>query len=186
MVVQTKHRFSVKEYYRMAETGVLRPDARVELLNGEIIDMSPIGPFHGGLVNRLIRIYGKLSNGRWQASAQNPLRLDDHSEPEPDFMLLKPSPDDYTSRHPRPDEAFLLVEVADASLDYDLEEKLPAYGHAGVAEVWIVNLRDQSLEVYREPHFTGYGSKTIVRAGDTIAPLAFPDAAVDVAELLKK
>jgi len=186
MVVQTKHRFSVKEYYRMAETGVLRPDARVELLNGEIIDMSPIGPFHGGLVNRLIRIYGKLSNGRWQASAQNPLRLDDHSEPEPDFMLLKPSPDDYTSRHPRPDEAFLLVEVADASLDYDLEEKLPAYGHAGVCEVWIVNLRDQSLEVYREPHFTGYGSKTIVRAGDTVAPLAFPDAAVDVAELLKK
>ena len=170
----------------MAETGVLRPDARVELLNGEIIDMSPIGPFHGGLVNRLIRIYGKLSNGRWQASAQHPLRLDDHSEPEPDFMLLKPSPDDYTSRHPRPDEAFLLVEVADASLDYDLEEKLPAYGHAGVAEVWIVNLRDQSLEVYREPHFTGYGSKTVVRAGDTVAPLAFPDAAVDVAELLKK
>jgi len=170
----------------MAETGVLRPDARVELLNGEIIDMSPIGPFHGGLVNRLIRIYGKLSNGRWQASAQNPLRLDDHSEPEPDFMLLKPSPDDYTSRHPRPDEAFLLVEVADASLDYDLEEKLPAYGHAGVAEVWIVNLRDQSLEVYREPHFTGYGSKTVVRAGDTVAPLAFPDASVDVAELLKK
>lgn len=101
-------------------------------------------------------------------------------------MLLKPSPDDYTSRHPRPDEAFLLVEVADASLDYDLEEKLPAYGHAGVAEVWIVNLRDQSLEVYREPHFTGYGSKTVVRAGDTVAPLAFPDAAVDVAELLKK
>ena len=170
----------------MAETGVLRPDARVELLNGEIIDMSPIGPFHGGLVNRLIRIYGKLSNGRWQASAQNPLRLDDHSEPEPDFMLLKPSPDDYTSRHPQPDEVFLLVEVADASLDYDLEEKLPAYGHAGVADVWIVNLRDQSLEVYREPHFTGYGSKTVVRAGDTVAPLAFPDAAVDVAELLKK
>jgi len=170
----------------MAETGVLRPDARVELLNGEIIDMSPIGPFHGGLVNRLIRIYGKLSNGRWQASAQNPLRLDDHSEPEPDFMLLKPSPDDYTSRHPQPDEVFLLVEVADASLDYDREEKLPAYGHAGVCEVWIVNLRDQSLEVYREPHFTGYGGKTIVRAGDTVAPLAFPDAAVDVAELLKK
>ena len=140
----------------MAETGVLRPDARVELLNGEIIDMSPIGPFHGGLVNRLIRIYGKLSNGRWQASAQNPLRLDDHSEPEPDFMLLKPSPDDYTSRHPRPDEAFLLVEVADASLDYDLEEKLPAYGHAGV-----------------DPEFMGLGPipasrKALQKAGLTI------------------
>jgi Uma2 family endonuclease len=114
------------------------------------------------------------------------LRLDDHSEPEPDFMLLKPAPDDYTSHHPKPDEVFLLVEVADASLDYDREEKLPAYGHAGVSEVWIVNLRDQALEIHREPHFTGFGSKTIARAGDTIAPLAFPDAAVDVAELLKK
>ena len=186
MFVQTKHRFSVKEYYRMAETGVLRPDARVELLNGEIIDMSPIGPFHGGLVNRLIRIFTKNSKSRWTVSAQNPLRLDDHSEPEPDVMLLKPAPDDYTSRHPQPDDVFLLIEVSDTTLDYDHEEKLPAYGRAGVAEVWIVNLNNMTIEVYREPHFTGYGSKTILRAGDTIAPLAFPDAAVDVAELLKK
>src|SRR5208283_2324612 len=118
MVVQTKHRFSVKEYYRMAETGVLRPDARVELLNGEIIDMSPIGPFHGGLVNRLVRIFNKNSKGRWLVSAQNPLRLDDHSEPEPDVMLLKPAPDDYTSRHPQPDDVFLLIEVSDTTLDF--------------------------------------------------------------------
>jgi Uma2 family endonuclease len=186
MVVQTEHRFSVKEYYRMAETGVLRPDARVELLNGEIIDMSPIGPFHGGLVNRLIRIFTKKSKGRWMVSAQNPLRLDDHSEPELDVMLLKPAPDDYTSRHPQPDDVFLLIEVSDTTLDFDHEEKLPAYGRAGVAEVWIVNLIDATIEIYREPHFTGYGSKTIVRAGDTIAPLAFPDAAVDVAELLRR
>ena len=186
MSVQTQHRFNVKEYYRMAETGVLKPDARVELLNGRIIDMSPIGSFHGGLVNRLIRIFGKLSNGRWLSSAQNPLRLDDHSEPEPDFMLLKPSPDDYTSRHPQPEDVFLLIEVSDSTLDYDHEEKLPAYGRAGVAEVWIVNLNELTIEVYREPHFTGYGSKTVLRAGDTTAPLAFPDAAVDVAELLKK
>ena len=94
MPMLTEHRFKVQEYYRMAETGVLRPDARVELLEGRIIDRSPIGPLHGGLVNRLIRIYTQLSQGRWQASAQNPLRLDDHSEPEPDFMLLKRSPDD--------------------------------------------------------------------------------------------
>lgn len=186
MPVQTQHRFSVKEYYRMAETGVLRPDARVELLGGRIIDMSPIGPFHGGLVNRLIRIFGKPSNGRWQTSVQNPLRLDDHSEPEPDFMLLKPSPDDYTSRHPEPEDAFLVVEVADASLEYDREEKLPAYGRAGVSEVWIVNLRDHVIEVHCEPHFTGYGSKTILRAGDTVFPQAFRDAVVDVGELLKR
>jgi hypothetical protein len=98
MPAPTPHRFNVKEYYRMAETGVLRPDARMELLDGRINDMSPSGPFHGGLVNRLIRIFGKLANGRWQESAQNPLRLDDHSEPEPDFMLLKPA----TSRAGRP------------------------------------------------------------------------------------
>ena len=182
----TEHRFTVKEYYRMAETGVLRPDARVELLDGRIIDMSPIGPFHGGLVKRLIRIFTQLSQGRWQASAQDPLRLDDHSEPEPDFMLLKPSQDDYTGRHPRPDDVFLLIEVSDTTLDYDRGEKIPAYGRAGIAEVWIVNLTSATLEVYREPQFTGYGSTTILSAGDQVAPQAFPDAVVDVAELLKR
>jgi Uma2 family endonuclease len=186
MLLQTQHRFNVQEYYRMAETGVLKPDARVELLDGKIIDMSPIGPFHGGLVNRLIRIFTKLSNGRWLESAQNPLRLDEHSEPEPDFMLLKPSADDYTRRHPEPEDVFLLIEVADASLDYDREEKLPAYGRAGIPELWIINLRDQTIEIYREPHFTGYGSKTILRASDKATPQAFPDAIVDVAELLKR
>ena len=186
MVVQAQHRFNVNEYYRMAETGVLRPDARVELLDGKIIDMSPIGPFHGGLVNRLIRKFAKLSNGRWMLSAQNPLRLDDQSEPEPDVMLLKPAADDYTSRHPQPDDVFLLIEVSDSTLDYDREEKLPAYGRAGVTEVWIVNLQDATLEIYREPHFTGYGSKTILHAGEQAKPLAFPDAALDVAELLKR
>jgi Uma2 family endonuclease len=186
MPVQTQHRFNVKEYYRMAETGVLRPDARVELLDGKIIDMSPIGSSHAGMVKRFIRIFTKLAKERWAISAQDPLRLNDHSEPEPDFMLVKPSSDDYTSRHPEPDDVFLLVEVSDASLDYDREEKLPAYGRAGIVEVWIVNLRDQTLEVYREPHFTGYGNKAILRAGDQAKPLAFPDAVVDVTELLKR
>lgn len=186
MPVLTEHRFSVKEYYRMAETGVLQPDVRVELLDGKIIDMSPIGSSHAGMVKRLIRIFTKLANGRWAVSAQDPLRLDDHSEPQPDFMVLKPSADDYTSRHPDPEDVLLLVEVADASLDYDREEKLPAYGRAGVSEVWIINLRDQTIEVYREPNFTGYGSKTILRVSDEVFLQAFPDIAVDVEELLKK
>jgi Uma2 family endonuclease len=186
MFAQTKHRFSVKEYHRMAETGVLRPDARVELLNGEIIDMSPIGPFHGGSVKRLSRIFNLKSKGRWIVSTQDPLRLDEHSEPEPDVMLLQPVPDDYTSRHPQPDDVFLLIEVSDATLTYDREEKLPAYGRAGVAEVWIVNLNELTVEVYREPHFTGYGKKTVFRTGSQVAPLAFPDAIIDVGELLKR
>lgn len=186
MPVQTQHRFSVEDYYRMAETGVLRPGKRMELLAGKIIDMAPIGPFHGGLVNRLTRLFNQVANHRWLVSAQNPLRVDDHSEPEPDVMLLKPASDDYTSRHPQPQDVFLLIEVADSTLEYDREEKLPAYGRAGIAEVWIVNLQDATIEVYREPHFTGYGSKTLLRSGAQARPLAFPDVVVDVAELLKR
>ena len=170
----------------MAETGVLPPDARVELLDGKVIDMSPIGPFHGGLVKRLSRIFNLKAKGRWIVSTQDPLRLDDQSEPEPDVMLLKPAADDYTSRHPQPDDVFLLIEVSDSTLDYDREEKLPVYGRAGVAEVWIVNLQDATLEIHRDPHFAGYASKTILQPGDQAKPLVFPDVAVDVAELLKK
>ena len=170
----------------MAETGVLRPDARVELLNGEIIDMSPIGPFHGGVTNYLIEIFTAASKGRWMTSVQNPVRLDDHSEPQPDLVLLKSSPDFYRRQHPQPADVYLLIEVSDSSLASDREAKLPAYGRAGIAEVWIVNLIDQAVEVYREPHFTGYGAKTILRAGDQAAPQAFPDVTVDVAELLKR
>jgi Uma2 family endonuclease len=186
MLVQTQHRFSVKDYYRMAETGVLRPDARVELLDGRIIDMSPIGPFHGGLVKRMSRLFQLKAQGRWTVSTQDPLHLDDYSEPEPDIMLLKPAADDYTSRHPRPGDVFLLVEVSDSTLAYDREEKLPAYARAGVPEVWIVNLNEQTMEIYWEPGFTGYGGKIILHRGQQARPRAFPDLAVDLAELLKR
>ncbi len=169
----------------MAETGVLRPDARVELLDGQIIDMSPIGPLHGGLLNRLLRLFTKVSRGRYLVTVQNPLHLDEHSEPEPDLMLLRPQPGDYTDRHPAPTDVFLLIEVADTSLHYDREEKLPAYGRAGISEVWIVNALERNIEVYREPHLTGYGSVTVLRAGEQACPLAFPDVAVDVADLMK-
>lgn len=183
MAVLAEHRFTVKEYYRMAETGILRPDARVELLNGKIIDMSPIGPFHGSLVKRLSRLFTLKANDRWIVSTQDSLRLNDYSEPEPDVALLKPSPDIYASRHPQPDDVFLLIEVSDTTLDYDREEKLPAYGRAGIAEVWIVNLNNATVEVYLDPHFTGYGAKSVLQAGDQSVPQAFPDVVVNVAEL---
>ena len=184
MSVLTSHRFTVEEYHRMAETGVLKPDARVELLDGEIIDMPPIGPSHGGSTNRLIDTFASLARKRWIVSAQNPIHLGEHSEPQPDLMLLKPSPDYYTRRHPRPEDVFLLIEVSDTTLMLDRDEKLPAYGRAGIPEVWILNLSERKLEIYREPHFAGYASQKIVRAGDKAAPLAFPDAVVNVGELL--
>jgi len=186
MPVQTIHRFTVKEYYRMAETGVLRPDARVELLDGRILDMSPIGPFHGGVAKFLNRLFSAAARGRWVTAVQDPVRLDDNTEPQPDLALLKPAPDFYRRRHPKPEDVFLLIEVSDTTLDLDREEKLPAYGRAGIPEVWIVNLNDETIEVHREPHFTGYGSKTVLQAGGQASPAAFPDVSVDVAELLKR
>ncbi len=185
MLAPAKHRFNVKQYYRMVETGILRSDARVELLDGQIVNMSPIGPFHGGVSKRLIRLFTKLSQGRWVVAAQDPVHLDDHSEPQPDIMLLKSVPDDYTTRHPGPDDVFLLVEVAETSLVGDRKEKLPLYGRAGIKEVWIVNLNDQTIEVYREPNFTGYDASQVLRFGDNAPPQIFPDVKVDVAALLK-
>jgi Uma2 family endonuclease len=185
MPVETQHRFNADEFHRMAETGILRPDARVELLAGKILDMSPIGPFHGGVTKRLIRFFTSLANGRWIVSAQDPVHLDDHSEPQPDLMLLKPREDDYTSSHPLPDDVLLLIEVADSSLEFDRSEKLPAYGRAAISEVWILNLPAKTIEIYREPHFTGYGSSHTRRAGDKASPLAFPDVSIDIAQLLK-
>jgi len=170
----------------MAETGVLAPDARVELINGEIIDMSPIGPFHGGVVSRLTRLFNRAAGERFHVSPQNPLKLDDQSEPEPDLLLAKPRLDDYTRSHPETDDVILVIEVSDKTLGQDREVKIPTYGRAGIPEVWIVNLIDLNIEVYREPQFDGYASKQIISQGQQIAPQAFEDVLVEVAELLRR
>lgn len=170
----------------MAETGVIKPDARVELLEGEIIDMMPIGPFHGGTVNKLTRLFSELPKGRWLVSVQNPVRLGPHSEPQPDLLLLKPSPDAYSSRHPAAGDVFLLIEVADSTVEYDRTMKVPVYGGAGVPEVWLINLPEQMIEVYREPHFAGYGSTAKLQAGKVARPQAFPDVTIEVNSLLRR
>lgn len=181
----TKHRFSTAEYYRMAETGIIPPDAKVELLEGEIIDMSPIGPFHGGVTNWLADFFIRNANGRWIVGIQNPIRLNDYSEPQPDVTLLRPSPTGYKDRHPVPAEVFLLIEVADSSLTYDRGRKLLAYARAGIPEVWIVNLSDLVVEVHRDPNPDGYASVKILRPGEKASPAAFPDVQVDITALLK-
>ena len=186
MPVVVKHRFSTREYYQMAMAGVLKPDARVELLDGEILDMSPIGPFHGGVLNHLGYMFNREARGRWMVSIQNPVHLDDHSEPQPDLTLLRPAADNYKTNHPGPEQVFLLIEVADTSLEYDREKKVPSYGRAGIAESWLVNLEEETIEVYRQPHLAGYQSITILRAGAKACPLAFADVEIDVADLMKR
>jgi Uma2 family endonuclease len=178
------HRFSVNDYYRMAEAGVLPPGSRVELVDGKIIDMSPIGPLHGGVVKRLNRLFNRHSRDRWLMAVQDPVHLENHSEPQPDLMLLKPSPGDYDSHHPVPEDVFLLVEVSDSTLETDRAMKVPVYAQTGIAEVWIVNLDNSTLEVYRDPQSSGYADAQILREGDKAAPAHFPDAVIEVADLL--
>jgi Uma2 family endonuclease len=186
MATVPKHRFNVTDYYRMAEVGVLEPDARVELLNGQVIDCCRQSPLHAAVKCLLSEPFFDLPEGACTVSVSGPVRLDEYSEVQPDVMLIKYRADYYTKRHPGPEDVYVLMEVADASLDFDRQEKLPAYGRAGIAEVWIVSLNETTIEVYCEPGFTGYGSKTVLRAGDKAAPQAFPDVAVAVAELLKR
>jgi len=167
----------------MAEAGLLKPDARVELIDGQINDLSPIGPFHGSVTKRLNLLFTQNAQGRWLVAAQDPLHLNEFSEPQPDLMLLRPRPDFYRGRHPGPEDVFLLVEVSDTSREYDRANKIPVYGQAAITEVWLIDLQEQAVEVYREPHVTGYSSVNILRAADKAFLLAFPGVAVDLSEL---
>jgi Uma2 family endonuclease len=185
MVAPRKHRFTVKDYYRLAEIGVLKPDARVELLEGQVVDTPHITPLHAGTVIRLGGFIGHTAE-EWLLVIRGEVVLDEYSQLQPDLMMVKPRSDYYTSRHPGPEDIFLLVEAFDTSPTVIYEDKLPVYGRAGIKEVWIVNLVDQTIEVYRDPNFTGYVSKTVLRAGDSASPQVFPDVAVNVADLLKR
>ena len=179
------HRFTVEEYYRLAEAGILAPDARVELLEGQIVDMFPIGPFHSGVGTRLQTLFTRAGGDRWIVRSQYPIHLNDGSEPQPDLALVKPREDFYTGRHPQPSDVFVLVEVADSSVRFDREEKLPVYARAGIAEFWLVDLVKRVVEVYREPSPLGiYNFVAIFRSGDIVAPAAFPDVRISVMELL--
>jgi Uma2 family endonuclease len=178
-----RRRFTVDEYYRMAEVGILGPDDRVELIEGEIIEMTPIGLRHAlcvaGLNSRLVRGVGD----RAAAWTPNPVRLFPDSEPEPDVVLIRGPLSRYT-QHPGPADVLLLIEVADTSYRFDRYVKLPLYSRAGVPEVWIVDLTHEVVEVFLQPSASGYASAQRFERDATVAPLAFPDVALAVADIL--
>jgi Uma2 family endonuclease len=180
----TRRKLTADEYVRMGEAGILHEDERVELIDGEILEMPPIGDDHIGRVISLEYRFGQRLAGRAFVSTQNPIRLSDYSEPQPDIVLLRPRPDFYGTGKARPEDIFLLVEVAQSSLDYDRAGKLPRYAAAGIAEVWIVNLVDRCIEVYRDPTADGYATQLVYRRGDTLAPAAFPDITIRVEQIL--
>ncbi len=179
-----KKLFTVDEYYRMADAGILTPDDRVELIDGEIIEMCPIGNRHLGCVNAGNRLFGRAFEGRAVISVQNPLRLSNYTEPQPDVVVLKYREDCYRFKRPMAEDALLVVEVADTTLSYDRNVKLLRYAKSGVPEVWIENLEDDLLLVFRDPAGGAYQTCLILRPGDSLSVAAFPDVVFKVEDFL--
>lgn len=179
-----KRKFTVKQYQKMAESGILTEDDRVELLRGEIIEMSPIGRRHAACVNQLVRLFTQLLGTRVIVSPQNPVELDDTSQPQPDIALLQTRADFYESGHPQSSDIFLLVEVADTTVEIDREIKIPLYAEDNIAEVWLIDLNAQCIEVYQQPTPTGYQSIQKFQRGQTLSIQAFPDLEIMVDEVL--
>jgi Uma2 family endonuclease len=178
-----RHRLTVAEYYRMGETGILAPDARVELIEGEVIDMPPIGSPHAGTVDYIADVFRLACSGRAIVRVQNPVFLDLHSEPEPDIALLRPRPDYYRSSHPTPADVFLIIEVADTSLAYDTQIKLPLYARHGIPEVWLADLPNRRFIVHRTPTLAGFQDVQVLTDLSAVTPLLLPDVAVDLSGL---
>ena len=173
-------RFSVSDYHRMAEAGALGIDRRIQLLDGHIYEMSPIGSKHAACVDRLTRFFVRAAEDDAIVRIQNPIVLPPNSEPEPDVALLQPHPDGYAARHPRADEVLLVVEVADSSLTFDQEVKVPIYAQAGIPLVWVVALDEDCVHVYQTPGRGTYRAHNIYEPGSEI-PL--PTVLSDTSEL---
>ena len=175
------HRLTVDEYYRMAEVGVLAPDARVELIEGKIIDMAPIGSRHAAAADLLAERFIQALGGSALVRVQGPVRLGPRSEPQPDISLLKPRDDRYAKSHPTAADVLLLVEVSDTSLQFDREIKARLYARHGIPELWIADLNDERLHIFRTPREGDYADVSAVRAGIVRIPALAIE--VDLAQL---
>ena len=177
-------KFTVAEYYRMGDVGILKPDERVELIEGELIVMPPIGPGHSGSVIISNSVFSEYARGRFLVQIQNPIRLGEGSELQPDAMLLRLRDDHYTRSHPTPADVLLVIEVADSSLEYDRQVKAHLYGRGGVPETWVKNLPEDCIERFTEPGPDGYAQHTVHRRGETLTPASLPDMELAVSDLL--
>ena len=180
----TRRRFTVAEYYAMGDIGILEENDRVELLDGDLIVMPPIGDWHAASVDRFTNSLPPQLQGRAIVRVQNPTRLNDNSEPQPDIMLLRWRDDFYGGGHPGPEDVLLLIEVSDTSVDYDRSAKLSAYARAGIPEVWIATRQDNRIEAYTEPKEGEYSNVRYAGLGESIAPQAFPEVILEVSNLI--
>ena len=179
-----RYKFDVLQYRAMAEAGVLKADDRVELIDGEIVAMSAAGPEHVASVNVGAELLYEGVRRRAIVSIQNPIALGDRHRPEPDIALLRRSGDFYRSEIAGADDVLLVIEVADSSLEYDLQVKLARYARFGVPEVWIANIRARTIEAYTDPVDGEYTTRRTFLHGQTVSPAAFPDVALPVSDVI--
>jgi Uma2 family endonuclease len=183
-VIRKTRRFTVEEYHRMGAAGILREDDRVELIEGEVVEMAPIGSRHAGGVNRLNSLLTTRLGSGAVVAIQNPVRLSATSELQPDIALLRPREDFYRNAHPGPADVLLIIEVADTSIEADRRVKVPLYAKAGIAEVWLLDLTSNRVVVYRRPTPEGYEDERVLAPADSLAPQALPDLLLTAAQLL--
>ncbi len=178
-----RHRLTRRDYYRLAEAGILGEDDRVELLEGQLVDISPIGPRHALLIDVLNRLLLTAVGERAWLRVRNPIVLDDASEPQPDLALVRLPWSGYPDAHPRPSDIILLVEVADSSLDLDRGAKLELYARACIREFWVVDLTTNNVLVHRNPNEGEYGSIASIDMSGALRVEALPDVTISVARI---
>jgi Uma2 family endonuclease len=179
-----KYSFTAEEFERLGEAGILRQDARLELIEGDIFEMSPIGNAHAACVKFLTRLLYRLFDGVHTIGVQDPVRLSDFSEPQPDISLLRWRDDDYREGHPTPADVLLLIEVADATVVKDRTIKVPLYARYGVPEAWLVNIPEEQVEVYSDPADGAYRRAEVFGRGAEARSHTVEGLAVSVGELL--
>jgi Uma2 family endonuclease len=185
MQIETsRKRFTVDDYYRMAETGILKHTDRVELIEGEIIEMSPIGDRHAMCVNRATMIFARGLGDKVVVSVQNAAHMDRYNEPQPDVVLIRPREGFYGTGHPNPADVMLLIEVSETTVRFDRTVKLPMYARNGIREVWIVDLNRNIIELHRGPKGSTYTSIETRGRTESISPQEFPDFTIKVEDLL--
>lgn len=178
-----RRKFTVMQYHKMIEAGILKEDERIELIRGEIIEINPVSSRHAACVSRLTQLFLFRLSQSVIVSCQNPVELDD-SELLPDISLLRRKADFYESGHPQPQDILLLVEVADTTVESDRQIKIPLYAENGIIEVWLVDINEQCIEVYREPSANGYQNVQRFVRGQNLSILAFPEIIITVDEVL--